>query len=296
MKPLRKKRGNDMEKVCALVLVAGKGSRMMTESDQRAKALRELLNRPMLYHVLEKIDFLKESEIGVVLGYQAKEVKQAVENFYLKRLGGEDGLSFASHFFSSDVTYFLQTEQLGTGHAVRMAEAWLLKKQKENYEHCLVCFGDTPTILKDTYLQLLQTQEKEKASATILSAILPEPEAFGRILRDEKGAFVAIKEAKDCTEEERKIQEINTGLAVFRIADMLPLLEKLSPKNAQEEYYITDIPLLLTEQGKKVCVHCTENVLEGKGVNTLEELNEVEKALLSLPFQENLAKTFEENL
>lgn len=268
-----------MGNICALILVAGKGTRMMTAEDQRAKTLRPLLNQPMLYHVLDKIEFIEEKAKAFVLGYQAKEVKEAIEDYYLRSYKVEDALTFVSSFLSSDVSYILQEEQLGTGHAVKMAKDWLKEQTDKGMTEVLIGFGDTPTISQTTYTALVEEHQKSNSACTILTCDLEDPAAFGRILRDEQGQFLAIKEAKDCTEQERAIQEINTGLAVYKIEDLLLTLEELSPQNAQGEYYLTEVPALLHQQGKKISAHKTPHSLEGRGVNTFEELEEVERLM-----------------
>lgn len=266
-----------MKTGCALILAAGKGTRMMTKEDQRAKPLRPLLGQPMLYHVLDKLHNIPAKAQAFVLGYQAETVKASIEDYYFDFFSSKERVSRKD--FQSGVRYILQTEQLGTGHAVKMAKPWLKEQLQAGYTEVMIGFGDTPTISEKTYQLLFQHHTETQSSCTILSCVLENPAAFGRILRDENREFLSIREAKDCTPEEYAIQEINTGLAIYKIEHLLEVLDALRPQNAQGEYYLTDVPALLKEKGYTLSVYQTLDALEGKGINTLEECLEVEKLL-----------------
>ena len=237
----------------AVVLAAGKGTRLRTEGEDLPKVMREACGRPLLSYVLDGLSFFKDEDIILVVGYK----KEAV----LERF--------------SRYPHAVQEEQLGTGHAV-MAAAPLL----EGFDGAvLVCCGDMPLITRETYEALVDTHFTEGNACTILSSVTEEPLPFGRIIRDLGGAFLRIVEDKDCTPEEKAVTELNSGVYVFQANLLLPALGKLRNNNAQGEYYLTDVPGLLLKQGEKVGVCRRALGEEIVGVNTLEQLHEVERIL-----------------
>lgn len=224
----------------AIVLAAGKGTRMKSEL---SKLLHPIIDRPMLAYTLEAIDQAGVNRVVIINGYQAEQVEKAFP-----------GREFA-----------LQEPQLGTGHAVMQAQS--LKDEKG---YTLVINGDGPCIQSET-LNFLFDQAQGSA-LTLMSCIFDEGAHYGRILRDENGEFLAIREAKDCTEEEKKVNEINAGVYCFNNEDLFESLQELTSSNAQNEYYLTDLVEILKGKGKKVKAIPIEDPDELQGINDPIEL------------------------
>ncbi len=241
------------QEVKALVLCAGKGTRLQTEGIDLPKVMRQADGKPLLHYVLAALDFLPRENVILVVGYKREHVLAAYP----------------------DYPSAVQAEQLGTGHAVQCAADHL----KDFDGHVLVCCGDTPLMRKATYQSLIERHLAEDADCTVLSAHIAEGGNYGRIIRDAVGAFQSIVEAKDCTPEQSAVTEVNTGVYLFRAAPLLEALGHLKNNNAQGEYYITDVPGYLLGKGGRVsvCDSCTPT--EMLGVNTVEQLQEVENIL-----------------
>lgn len=242
-----------MESIKAVVLAAGKGTRLQTEGVDLPKVMREALGKPLLHYVLEGLNFIDKKDITVVVGYKKEKV---TEHF--------DGYSFA-----------IQEEQLGTGHAVMSARQAL-----EGYDGAvLVCCGDMPLITRDTYEALASTHFAEGNACTMLTGTSAEKLPYGRVKRDEKGDFLRIVEDKDCTPEEKAIDELNSGVYVFDAKKLVPALSELKNNNSQGEYYLTDVPYVLQAQGDKIGICKRDLGYEIIGVNTVEQLAQVEDIL-----------------
>jgi bifunctional UDP-N-acetylglucosamine pyrophosphorylase/glucosamine-1-phosphate N-acetyltransferase len=171
-------------------------------------------------------------------------------------------------FEASGVTVAVQSKPLGTGDAVRSAEASLAGFAGD----VLVLSGDTPLLTPELLGRLVETHRLEQAAATILSTEPPDPRMYGRIVRGADGSVVRIAEGTDASDEERLIGEINTSIYVFRAADLWPVLRRLEPKNVQGELYLTDVIGLLAADGARVSAHKADDWRDGDGVNTRVEL------------------------
>ncbi len=226
----------------AIVLAAGKGTRMKSEM---SKLLHPIIDRPMLAYTLEAIDAVGADRVVIIDGYQASQVEEAFQ-----------GREFA-----------LQEPQLGTGHAVMQAQS--LKDEKG---YTLVINGDGPCIQPETLNRLYEAAQG--TALTLMSCVFEEGARYGRILRDENGEFLAIREAKDCTEEEKKINEINAGVYCFNNEDLFDSLQDLTSANAQNEYYLTDLVEILKSRGKKVQAIPIEDPDELQGINDPIELHQ----------------------
>ena len=167
----------------------------------------------------------------------------------------------------------VQEPQLGTGHAVQCAKEALAGFTGS----ILICYGDMPLMRRETYLSLIETHRREGNSCTLLSAVSGEALPYGRIVRDGDGAFARIVEDRDCTPEEKAIRELNVGVYVFESAALWEALEQLRPNNAQGELYLTDAPAHILARGGKVGVCPTCTTEEMLGVNTVEQLRQVEE-------------------
>lgn len=226
----------------AIVLAAGKGTRMKSD---RSKVMHTIIDRPMLSYIIEALRAVHVERIVIVVGYQA----ESIQNFY------------------DDVEFALQEPQLGTGHAVMQCT-----QLKEAEGDTVIINGDGPCIQPETLERLFQANEN--ASLTLLTAKLEDGKSYGRIVHNEQGNVVAIVEAKDCSEEQLQIKEINAGMYCFKNKDLFDNLDKLQTNNAQHEYYLTDMVSILANQGKTVNGLVIENRDEVMGINDCLELNQ----------------------
>lgn len=242
-----------MKNLAVVVLAAGKGKRMNSDL---AKVLHPILGRPLIEYLLDTLIGLKIDPIVIVIGFQADLVKEALADY------------------SDRVKFALQEKQLGTGHATQMAEPELSGFKGD----ILVLAGDVPFLSPETIINLVDTHRTEQAAATVLSSFPPDATGYGRIIRQGLDNLVEkIVEHKDATEEERKIGEINTGTFCFKAADLFSALNRVKNDNSQGEYYLTDVMQILREQGKKAAVYRTDDAEEALGVNSSEQLAELEK-------------------
>lgn len=244
-----------MSTVKVVVLAAGKGKRLQSEQYNLPKVLREANGKPLLHYVLEALDFLPKGDTILVVGYMGDKV---VDRF--------PGYPVA-----------VQEPQNGTGHAVQCAQEYL----QDFNGPVLVCCGDMPLLEKDSYRKLLEVHQREHNTCTFLSGTSAVDLHCGRVVRDEHGRFAGIVEDKDCDVETAKIREYNAAVYVFDCKILLSCLSQLKNDNAQGEYYLTDVPLLILAQHGTVGI-C--NLADGEqiiGVNTPEQLQMVENRLKS---------------
>lgn len=242
-----------MEPIKALVLAAGKGTRLQTEGIDLPKVLRQADGKPLLHYVLNGLSFLPPEDVILVVGWKKEAVLAAFPQY----------------------PHAVQEELNGTGGAVQFAAPLL----KDCPGHLIVCCGDAPLMKQETFQALVRTHLEQGNECTMLSARLPEGGSYGRVLREADGTFQRIVEARDCTPEQAAVTEVNTGTYVFHIPALLSVLDQLSKDNAQGELYLTDVPALLKARGQRVglCDTCSPN--EMLGVNTVEQLAQVETLL-----------------
>ena len=232
----------------AIILAAGKGKRLHSEQFSAPKVLREANGKPLLRYVVNNLSFIPDKkDIVIVAGYKKEMVFDAFQ----------DGYTFA-----------VQDEQLGTGHAVNCAREAL----KDYDGPVLVCYGDMPMFKKETYENLVKVHEEAGNNCTILTGVSNRGLAYGRIIRDENGDFKCVVEDKDCTPEQKKINELNVGIYVFDSKKLFSCLGELKNSNAQGEYYLTDVPAIMMSKGYKIGTYTTHDDTEILGVNTPEEL------------------------
>ncbi len=235
----------------AVILAAGQGTRMKSSI---YKVLHPVCGKPMVQHVVDQVSALGFEEKIAVVGFGAESVRE--------QLGDQ-------------VSYVLQEEQLGTGHAVLQAEDLLKDKEGTTVVLC----GDTPLLTSETIDQLLVCHKKEGAKATVLTAVADDPTGYGRIIRNEKLLVERIVEHKDATEEERLVQEINTGTYCFDNQALFAALKKVGNDNAQGEYYLPDVIEILKSNGEKIAAYQTPQFEETLGVNDRVALAEAEKIM-----------------
>ena len=223
----------------AVILAAGKGTRMKSDLP---KVLHKVAGISMLEHVFRSVSAIEPDKTVTVIGHKAELVEQVL---------------------AGQTEFVRQTEQLGTGHAVMMAEPVL-----ENLTgQTLVIAGDTPLITGESLKNLIDFHINHKNVATILTAEADNPFGYGRIVRNQHGEVIKIVEQKDASDFEQQIKEINTGTYVFDNARLFEALKNINTNNAQGEYYITDVIGIFRENVEKVGAYTLKDFDESLGVN-----------------------------
>ncbi|WP_027632552.1 bifunctional UDP-N-acetylglucosamine diphosphorylase/glucosamine-1-phosphate N-acetyltransferase GlmU [Clostridium hydrogeniformans] len=236
---------------CAIVLAAGEGKRMKSTTP---KVLHKVCGKEMVNHVIDTMRKAHIDDVNVVVGKSAEKVKAGTE--------------------SRNVSYSFQDKQLGTGHAIICSKEFL-----ENKKGVVAVFaGDAPLIEASTVERLLELHINEGFKATILTSVVENPTGYGRIVRDKNSNVEKIVEHKDCSEDELKINEINSAIYCFDIESLLKSLDKLNNNNAQGEYYLTDVIGILKDSGDKVGAMAID-FEETLGVNSRVQLAEAESLL-----------------
>ncbi len=236
----------------AIILAAGEGKRMGSDLP---KVLHEASGAPLLLHVGRAARESGATRIVVVVGKGADLVQRT--------FAGE-GWEFVD-----------QPERRGTGDAVRRATPHLAGFEGD----VLVLAGDVPLLEGATLAKLRSARDEAGAAVAVLTARLPDPKGYGRILRDDQGAFVGIVEEKDATPEQRAVHEVNSSVYCFRAGDLLAALPRIGNSNAQGEYYLTDSVAILRDAGKIVVAVPAATPDEILGVNDPAELRRVDQLL-----------------
>ncbi|MFA9378236.1 MAG: sugar phosphate nucleotidyltransferase [Lachnotalea sp.] len=229
----------------AVILAAGKGTRMKSDLP---KVVHTVNDRPMVEYSIDAAKSAGANEICLVVGYQSEVVKNSV---------------------NCDVQYVMQSEQLGTGHAVKCAKDFIGVEGET-----LILFGDTPLITGKTLSKLVAFHRMNGNGVTVLSAKVDNPTGYGRIIRNEDGTFKKSVEHKDANKEELLSKEINSGMYVFNARELSEALDQLTTNNAQGEYYLPDTLTIIKEKGFKVNAYIIEDAVEISGVNDQEQLKE----------------------
>lgn len=237
----------------AIVLAAGKGTRM---DDPRPKVLVDYKGKPMLGHVLDSLSKVGLEKCVCIVGYKAEDVKGYVKDYH----------------DNQPIEFALQNEQLGTGHAVMMAEDNLIG----NFGHTFILCGDVPNLSSDTLNALQNEHIKNNDSVTVLTAIAPNPYGYGRIVKSDDGHLDSIVEEKDADEKTKRINEINSGTYLVDNKLLFQALKKISSDNAQNEYYLTDIIKIIKSEGHKVGTYIVQDFHEIVGINSKEDLRKAE--------------------
>ncbi len=239
------------ENVIAVVLAAGKGTRMKTN---KSKVVHKIYGKELVTRVVENAYKAGINDIVTVVGHKREEVEKVL---------------------GDSVKYAYQEELLGTGHTVMQAIPFLEGKKGK----VVILYGDVPLIRPETIKKLVTKSVMDREYATILTAIYDNPTGYGRVIRDIGGNVKAIVEEKDATEEERYITEINAGVYCFDIEELILALEKLTPNNAQGEYYLTDVIKIMNNKGLKTGAIIVEDDTEILGVNDRTQLEMLTRIL-----------------
>ena len=233
-----------MENTIAIVLAAGKGTRMKSE---KSKQVHKILGKEIVLRAVENAEKAGIDDIIAVVGYKKEQVQEVLKD---------------------KVKYVVQEEMLGTGHAVMQAKEYLQGKKG----NVVVLNGDVPILRPETIRKLVEKSNSNKEYATLLSAIYDNPYGYGRIIRDDGGNVEAIVEEKDADELQKEIKEINAGIYCFDIPELLSALEEINNDNASGEYYITDVIKIMNDKGLKTGATIVEDNTEILGVNDRVQL------------------------
>ena len=246
-------------KLATVILAAGKGKRM--KNPNKSKVMYELSDKPLIEYVVELALKIDSEKIVIIVGHR----KQSVIDFIRERFSDE----------MSKIKFAHQDEQLGTGHAVMQTSGEL----KTFDGDVLILSGDVPLLSYNTVENFISFHTDNHFTASLLSAIFEDPFGYGRIIREDSGKFIEILEEKDSGQNVKKIKEINSGIYLVDCKNLFEALRTLKTNNVQSEYYITDIFKYFKEKGFKIGAISVENNLEITGINTIEQLNEMEKVI-----------------
>lgn len=233
-----------MSKLKAVILAAGKGTRMKSDLP---KVVHTIDGKCLVDYAIEAAKGAGADEVCLVVGYKSEVVKESIQN--------------------KDVAFVMQEEQLGTGHAVKCAKDFMGEDGQT-----MILFGDTPLITAKTLKNLADYHKEKGNTVTVLSAMMEDPTGYGRIIRDEKGNFVKSVEHKDANEKELASHEVNSGMYLFDTKELKEALEKITPNNAQGEYYLPDTLTIIKEKGLRVDAYALDNPEDITGVNDQEQL------------------------
>lgn len=240
-----------MSVIHSLILAAGKGTRMKSELP---KVIHPILGKPMVAYVIEAAEQTGCSTTTIVTGYKSELVVGALKGY--------------------KVDFVEQPEQLGTGHAVQC----YAEKAEKRPEHLLVICGDTPLISVATLKDIVKTHLEQKPAITMMTLMMQQPGNYGRIIRN-AGKISCIREAKDCSDKELEVKEVNLAVYMFEADFLFDNIFKLQNSNKQGEFYLTDLVEMAVEQGKKVVSCIEKDEASTLGINSRQHLAQVSTIL-----------------
>ena len=246
-----------MNQISTIILAAGQGKRM--GNPNLAKVMAELSGKPLIGRVLDQTKELKPLKNVVIVGF----CRDAVINYVKSQ--------------DTNIEIAVQEEQLGSGHAAYQAKANFTGFDGD----ILILSGDVPLMKSSTLQKFIDLHIDNKSDVSVLSAIAPNPTGYGRIIRNAQGEFERITEEKDCNENEKKIDEINSGIYVVNSKYLFTALESVKSENAQNEYYLTDIVEILKKENKSIAAFNLCPFDEIQGVNSPQDLERAEKIFLN---------------
>ncbi len=247
-----------MSEVLAVVLAAGKGTRMRSD---KPKVLFEVCGRPLIDFVLDALEEADVRRTVVVVGHRGDDVRQALKD--------RSGLEFVE-----------QDRQLGTGHAVMVCRDHLNRHEGP----VLILAGDSPLTQPSSLAKLIAEFRLEQPACLLGTLRTENPAGLGRIVRDANGRFAAIVEEKDANEEQLRISEVNMSTYLFDCSALTTALDQLNNQNKQQEYYITDCPGILKQAGREIRALPVLQACEGLSVNTIDELATVEAEMRKMGY------------
>jgi bifunctional UDP-N-acetylglucosamine pyrophosphorylase/glucosamine-1-phosphate N-acetyltransferase len=243
----------------AIILAAGKSTRMKSALP---KVLHEVCGRPMLAYVLDACRDAGVDHLHVVVGHEKERVMQAFADD--RRTSGDP-----------KVTWTVQEEQNGTGHAVMCCR----EQMTEFAGSVLVIAGDMPLVRRETLASLLESRAETGDAVTLATTILEDPTGYGRIIRDDEGRLEAIVEERDCTAKQREIREVNPSYYCFDRARLFDALDRITPNNAKGEYYLTDAVHILRDANAGVSAIASVAAEDAVGVNSRLDLAMVSRVM-----------------
>ncbi len=252
-----------------VILAAGKGTRMKSSLP---KVMHSIGGKPLMAHVIDQALTLNPSKLSIVVGHGAEQVQQYFSERTLHPLDPTSEQRFDA-LQALECHWVLQTEQLGTGHAVQQVLPYVGSE-----DDVLILYGDVPLIQVETLRRLLAVANKvtNKGSLALLTVQLGDPTGYGRIVRED-GCIVGIVEQKDATELQQQISEVNTGIMVVPGGLLMCGLPALSNDNTQGEYYLTDMVAYAVKEGATVVSVQPEDELEVEGINDKLQLSSLER-------------------
>jgi UDP-N-acetylglucosamine diphosphorylase/glucosamine-1-phosphate N-acetyltransferase len=237
-----------------IILAAGKGTRMKSDL---AKVLHPIGGIPMLSYTIAAARAAGSRRIIAVIGHQSERIREI--------------------FQERDLIFVEQKELLGTGHAVLQAKNAFSEKN----ENIIILCGDVPLIRPKTLKALYEKKERDRATVVVLTTIVENPTGYGRVLTAADGRVTRIVEEKDASSDEKRVREINTGIYCVESRFLFTAVSRLENKNAQQEYYLTDIMEIACKDGIRATSLTVSDPREVMGINTLEELQQAEIILKS---------------
>lgn len=236
----------------AIILAAGSGKRMKSELP---KVLFKVAGKPLLHCVIDTCLEAGIDDITVVVGKSGEKVREATDHA---------------------VQFAWQKEQLGTGHAVICA-----KDHIDPDDSVVVLAGDAPLVTPDLLKNLMKFQQDKKVHGVVVSTLVPDPTGYGRVITTPSGGFEAIVEHRDLAPEQMDVKDINPSVYVFTGRELLRGLELIDNNNSQKEYYLTDVPKMMKQEGFKVAVYHDSDYLQFLGINSQKQLSEAAAVLRS---------------
>jgi bifunctional UDP-N-acetylglucosamine pyrophosphorylase/glucosamine-1-phosphate N-acetyltransferase/UDP-N-acetylglucosamine pyrophosphorylase len=236
-----------------IILAAGMGKRMKSE---KAKVLHEICGRPMINYVLAVATRIVDSQVIVVIGHQAEQVRHIVSQSY-------------------DVQFAVQEQQMGTGHAVSCAVSAIA----DTAENVVVLCGDVPLIRLATLEEMIADHQTHRRDVSVLAVAVPDPTGYGRVIVGANGQLTGIVEESDADEDQKKINLVNSGMYVIKKSFLVAGLPQLNSNNAQKEIYLTGIIALGCNQKRNIGAIVGRDPDEIIGVNSKIELDTAEKLM-----------------
>lgn len=233
------------EKLGTIILAAGKGTRMKSDL---AKVLHPLCGKPLLSYSIGQARQVHSDRTVIVIGHQADRIREI--------------------FRDEDIIFVEQKRQLGTGHAVLQTKGVFRDYQGT----VLVLCGDVPLLKAGTIMAMWKRHMAGAAAVTVLTVVLDDPGGYGRVLTDSSGKVLRIVEEKDASDEERRINEINTGIYCFESTFLFENLDRIGNKNAQGEYYLTDMIEIARRKGLTAQNYRANDPTEVMGINSVADL------------------------